>query len=175
MNRLTMNIFVLLTLSAANGFAAERPVTGNAVGDLVIGQRPPNLEANRLVFRRWEHDENNKRYELMRVRVQGHEVDAEVHDRLIWRIWIDKPGLKTSDGVGVGDGVNQLLKKISIVPEIGPGPSLVFISSHPCGISYLTDAKLPEELPERVSRAFVAGMRIPVHVSKILIFGCGNK
>jgi hypothetical protein len=167
-------IFILsLSLVAANCFASSPLITGDSVGDLVIGRAPPNIRGDRLVFRRWESDENGQRYELIRVKVAGVGVDAEVFDGCIWRISINKSGLFTLDGLGVGASARTLLRKNpSIDPVIGPGPTLVLIPKKPCGISYITDAPLPDNVPENPTRASVSQLLRTAHVTKILVVGC---
>ncbi len=162
-----------LALVAANCFAVNTVVTGSAVGDFVIGRAPPTVKNDRLIFRRWQNDENGKRYELIRVKVQGIEVDAEVYDGTIWRIWIEEAGLMTRDGLGVGDDARTLLRKNPTVnPEIGPGPSLVFIPTKPCGISYVTDAQLLGDIDGRLTQKYISQIARTAHITKIIVVGC---
>lgn len=159
-------------LCASDCIANDVMVSGDAVGDLVVGRAPPPFEKGRVLLRRWQDDENGERYELLRVTIKGIPVDAEVYDGNVWRIWIDKPGLKTRDGLGVGDSAKKLLRNKSIIPEIGPGPSLVLISKKPCGISFITDAQLPNELPQNLDRKFALRMARDAQISKMILVGC---
>lgn len=171
-NWLRITLVLPVALFAANCFAADAVVTGNAVGDLIIGQSPPSLKGSRLVSRRWESDENGERYELLRVKVRGIQVDAEVYDGSIWRIWIERAGLKTLNGISVGDSADALLRNKTVHPEIGPGPSLVLIPEKPCGVSYVTDARLPDDVPGGITREFASRVVGNARITKILVVGC---
>ena len=137
MNKGLRKFISVLALVSLNCSASGSVITGNAVGDLVIGKAPPIFEVGRLVFRDWETDENGESYELLKVKVNNDEVSAEVYEGLIWRIRIDKGSLTTRDGVKVGDRASVLISKnLTVMPELGPGPTLVLIPKRPCGISY---------------------------------------
>ena len=159
---------------ASRCIAHEVIVSGDSVGDLVVGKKPP-FKKGRLLFRKWQNDENGERYELLRVKVNGIPVDAELYNGDIWRIWIDKPGLITRGGVGVGGNVkNLLLRNRDFDLEIGPGPSLVLIPKDSCGISFVTNAKLPDQLPEKLDRTYALTIARDAEISKIILVGCDN-
>ena len=150
-------------------------VSGNSVGDIVIGRAPPKIDSRRLVLRQWQQDENGDSYELIRLKVRDAAVDAEVYDGKVWRISIDQPELLTEDHVGVGSKAMRLLKaNTTIQPRIGPGPMIVLVPVTPCGISYLTDAELPDLATQELSRDSVAPLLSDAGVTSILVVGCSK-
>lgn len=175
MRLLFLPIFLLYLLMTSNCHAAT-VISGNAVGDLVIGHAPPKFDASRLVSRRWLNDENGKRYELLSIKIHGRQVDAEIYDGRIWRISIEKLGLPTRDGVAVGANAAKVLRmNPTITPEIGPGPSLFLIPANSCGISYMTNFEFADDIPENLSRTSALSMLHASHVIKILVVGCGKE
>lgn len=169
------NYIALLALVSLNCFASCAVITGNAVGDLVIGRAPPIFDPGRLVSRRWEIDENGQSYELLKVKVDNNQVSAEVYEGLIWRIRVDGGKLKTLDGIKVGDRASVLLRKnLTVKPEVGPGPTLVLIPTGPCGVSYVTDAQLPDKLTFPLTSASAERFAKTAHVKTILVVGCEN-
>ena len=162
-----------VTLAAMICHASEPIVSGRGIGDLIIGQVPPTLTAERLLSRQWQEDENGELYELLIVSVRGIPVHVEVYGGRIWRISIMRPGLRTEDGSQAGDSVQKLLyANQSLRRELGPGPSLVLIPEKFCGISYMTDADLPESVMQnpngKLSTRFAKGTRI----RWIFVTGC---
>lgn len=169
------NCLSVLALVSLNCFASGAVITGNAVGDLVVGKAPPIFEVGRLVFRNWEIDENGQSYELLKVKIDNNEVSAEVYEGLIWRIRVDEGMLKTLDGIRVGDRASDLIRKnLTVKPELGPGPTLVLIPRRPCGISYVTDARLPDEVAFPLTSAAAAQIAKTAHIKTILVVGCEN-
>lgn len=165
--------FAVLALVSLNCFASGVVITGKAVGDLVIGKAPPVLNTNRLVFRSWEIGENGQSYELLKVKVDGKVVSAEIYDGAIWRIRVDEANFRTRDGIKVGDRASVLIRRNPTVKsELGPGPSLVLIPTQPCGISYVTDAQLPDRVAFPLTSASVAGFAQAANIKTILVVGC---
>ena len=168
---LALGFGALLAAFACAG--KNEPIDGMRVGDLVIGHPPPLLARDRVLLREWRLDEAGERYELIRVRIGMVPVDAEVIDGEIWRISIESAGLRTRDGVQVGDSLETLTRKNrSLRPELGPGPSLILIPDQPCGISYVTDALLSEKDLQNLSRRHAIPSTKNVHVSMIFVTGC---
>lgn len=163
----------VLALVSLNCFASAAVITGNAVGDLVVGKAPPVFEVGRLVFRNWEIDENGQPYELLKVNVDNNEVSAEVYEGLVWRISVDEGTLKTRDGIKVGDRASELIRKnLAFKPELGPGPTLVLVPTRSCGISYVTDARLPDEVALPLTSAAAARITRTAKIKTILVVGC---
>ena len=164
---------VLLVTATCASQSVQPVISGNSVGDLVIGSVPPKIDAHRLLSREWQKDEDGESYELVRVKVQGVVVDAEVYEGKVWRLSIDDPGLLTEDGVGVGSNAGNLLdKNKTIKPQIGPGPMLVLVPAKPCGLSYWTDAQLPDTGSLTFSRESAAPLLKNARVTRILFVGC---
>jgi len=162
-----------LALSAKNCHANEQIVDGRGVGDFIIGQVPPRLGEERLVSRQWQEDENGKRYERLEARVAGIPVDVEVHDGRIWRITVMRRGLRTRDGSQVGDRLQKLMRmNRSLRRELGPGPSLVLFPKDLCGISYMTDADLPESVMRDPSTDLPATFVREARIRWIFVTGC---
>lgn len=167
------NCVAMLTFVSLNCFASGVVITGKAVGDLIIGKAPPVLNAGRLVSRSWESDENGQSYELLKIKVEGYAVSAEIYDGAIWRIRLDEGNLRTPDGVKVGDRALVLIRKNPTVrPEVGPGPSLVLIPARPCGISYVTDVQLPDRIEFPLTLASIAEFTKTANITTILVVGC---
>ena len=148
-------------------------MSGRGIGDLIIGQVPPSLSEERLVSRQWHEDENGERYERLKVSVGGIPVDAEVYDGRIWRISVMRPGLRTQDGLQVGDSVQKLLHaNRSLRRELGPGPSLVLIPENFCGISYMTGADLPGSVMQNPNCGLPTKFAKTTRIRWIFVTGC---
>ena len=148
---------------------------GRGVGDLIIGQVPPPLARERLVSRKWQENENGEQYERLVVRVGGIPVDAEVYNGRIWRISVMRRGLSTRDGYQVGDSVQKLIHaNPSLSRELGPGPSLVLVPDKFCGISYMTDADLPESVMQNPNSKLPTQFARDAHISWIFVTGCNT-
>lgn len=172
MRFLFLSIFLLFVSALCNCHAGT-VISGDAVGDLVIGQPPPKDNLGRLVSRHWLNDENGKKYEMLSIKIHGRQVDAEIHDGRVWRISIERPGLQTRDGVAVGANAAIVLQmNSSIAPEIGPGPSMFLIPANSCGISYMTDFEFGENIPEKLTRATALSMLRASRVISIFVVGC---
>lgn len=162
-----------VTLAATICHASELTVSGRGVGDLIIGQVPPSLAGERLLSRQWREDENGERYERLKVSIGSIPVDADVYDGRIWRISVMRPGLRTQDGSQVGDSVQKLLHaNRSLRRELGPGPSLVLIPQNFCGISYMTDADLPESVMQNPSSKLPTRFAKASRIRWIFVMGC---
>ena len=150
-------------------------VSGDGVADIKIGKALPKLEQKRIIFRHWQHDENSDKYELLRIKVLGGEVDVEVYDGLVYRLTINKPGIVTADGVFVGmKAAKVLIANRTIATEIGSGPSLFLVPINPCGMSYQTDFEFKNQKPENMTRASVISMLKRSKIKAILIVGCNK-
>ena len=162
-----------VTLATTTCHASEPIVSGRGIGDLIIGQVPPPLSGERLVSRQWQEDENGERYERLKVSVGGIPVDAEVYDGRIWRISIMRPGLSTQDGSQVGDSVQKLIHaNRSLRRELGPGPSLVLVPENFCGISYMTDADMPESVMQNPNSKLPTRFAKDSRIRRIFVTGC---
>ncbi|MGJ9417699.1 hypothetical protein ACHAC9_08045 [Massilia sp. CMS3.1] len=160
-------------LTAMTCHASEPIVDGRGVGNLLIGEAPPRLLGKHLVSREWQEDENGERYESLKARVEGIPVEAEVYDGRIWRITVMRRGLRTRDGSQVGDSVHKLIHaNPSLHREIGPGPRLVLIPENFCGISYTTDADLPESVMNNLNSELPTQFARNTHIHQILVTGC---
>lgn len=166
-------LFCFAVVIAGNCTASDIVIDGNAIGGLRIGQFVPQLAKERVLRREWQTDENGDRVELLRATVGAGEVEAEIYDGKIWRLTVNKPGLKTRDGVGVGDPVRTLLRKNrSISPEVGGGPALYLISERPCGIGYLTDVEFSDKIPYDLTKATLFKYVGSSHIAQVLVAGC---
>lgn len=151
-------------------------ITGDAVGDVVVGRGLPPIDDGRILNRQWLHDESGEPYELVRLTVGGLPTSVELYQNVVWRIAVRSPGLKTANGIEVGASALPLLEgDAAVEPLIAPGPTIALVPEEPCGVSYLTDAKLPEILPsEGLSRKDFGKILGGARVATILVVGCGT-
>jgi hypothetical protein len=139
----------------------------------MIGQVPPLFSGERLISRQWQRDENGHRYERLEVSVGGIPVDVEIHDGRISRISVMRRGLSTRDGSQVGDSVQKLIHaNRSLRRELGPGPSLVLVPDNFCGISYMTDADLPESVMQDPNSELPTHFARSAQIRWIFVTGC---
>ena len=162
-----------VVLTAITCHASEPVLDGRGIGDLLIGQAPPRFASDRLVSREWQNDETGERYERLKVHFRGIPVEAEVYDGRIWRISVMRRGLRTRAGSQVGDTVKKLIDaNPSHRREIGPGPTLVLIPEKFCGISYMSDADLPESIMQDPTRELPAQFSRNARIRWISVTGC---
>lgn len=174
---LLKNLFICIlfaSLPVNLGIAANTRLAGNGIGPFVVGKPPLKPAKSSLVFRKWESDENGVTYEFIRIKLNRTAVDAEVYDGRVWRISINERGISTVDGISVGNDAGQVLRENEFVnPEIGPGPTVVLISNNPCGLSYITDAKMPSDLETPLNRETAVPILKFAKIRKIVASGCG--
>lgn len=162
--------FILIS----NAFSQEY-VKGNSVAEIEIGKPMPKLEQKRIAFQRKQFDENGVEFVRTRVKVAVSLVDVEVYEDLVWRLEVLRPGLFTIDRAQVGSSVKALLRRnLSILPQIGPGPSLVLVPETPCGISYITDLNFKGREYENLTRETVLKIARNSKVTKIMVVGCSK-
>ncbi|WMW78916.1 hypothetical protein RF679_09575 [Undibacterium cyanobacteriorum] len=152
---------------------AQKLIDGNAVGEFEINKPAPKLATNRILLRQIQTNENGDSFILIRARVASSLVEAEVVDDLVWRVSILKPGLMTKDRAQVGTSAYALVKRNpSLMPEVGPGPSLILVPSTPCGLSYVTDYEFKEKEYENLTHEKVLRIIGRSKVTRILAVGC---
>lgn len=91
--------FCLLTIFASSTYAADVQITGSGIGAFQIGKSPPILTRDMLVFRKWEKDQNGVAYEVIRARLNGVIIDAEIYRHKVWRIATTSNKVKTVEGI----------------------------------------------------------------------------
>jgi hypothetical protein len=166
-------IIFLSWLSIDCGIAADMKLSGSGIGPLLIGAPPGHLSAAELVSRKWEMDENGASYEIITITLKGKDVEAEIYDGRVWRISISERGISTLNGISVGDNALAVLRGNKFVtPEIGPGQIIVLISNNPCGLSYITDAEVADNLRVPLSREMSVPMLRLAKIKKIIASGC---
>lgn len=154
-------------------FANNVVITSSSVAGFIIGQRlSPKLSPD-IISRQWEDDENGSRYEFVRARVKGAYFNLEVYDKKVWRITVEKQGMRTQDGIGVDDSLEKLIRvDRTLEPYVGSGPSLVLISHKSCGLSFVTNVELPDKIPEKLTLDIVAQRWHAKQIKKIIVVGC---
>lgn len=138
-----------------------------------MGKRLRPLQRSAFSLDNGRKIKTGERYERLKVSVGSIPVDAEVYNGRIWRISVTRLGLRTQDGSQVGDSVQKLLRaNRSLCRELGPGPSLVLIPERFCGISYTTDADLPESVMQNPSSKLLTRFAKATRIRWIFVTGC---
>lgn len=147
-------------------------VDGNRVAQFVIGEKPPRISPDELILRKNQADENNLLFELIRTKIKGVPIDVEVYEGKVWRITIKNPGLFRLNGIDVGVQAEKVVQAGSRIDfEMGPGPTLVLIPKRPCGVSYVTDARIGDEINSMDRDVFEKNFK-KSKVTLIYVTGC---
>lgn len=140
--------------------ASQSAITGDGIGNLVVGKPLPKQGGWHIIKRHWLYDENHSRFESVDIRVGQSLINAEIYDGAIWRLTVLKPGLSTLDSVTVGTSVRALdMSRYTL--EVGAGPTSVLIPRNLCGLSYVLDTFREKKVQQDSAQ-----------VEKILVIGC---
>ena len=102
-------------------------------------------------------------------------LEAEIVDDKVWRLDIRSPAFRTSDSLGVGSTLGDLLRLPRVQGMIGEG-ILVVVSPDRCGLSFVLSGGIP---PGRVrnnwDRKALSALPASTKVARVLVLGCTAK
>ena len=161
-------LLVTLACSPRAEPQADPTISGRGVGCLSIGVPVDQLPAPCLVLddRTAPGDEGMPERRIV-VSLGADTVAATVVADSVWRIEVDASRLRTSDGIGVGSGVRELLERPGSRMIGGEGRLYVTLSGH-CGMSFQVPIDGLSQIPEEAARQVTPASR----VSRVLLFGC---
>jgi hypothetical protein len=100
-------------------------------------------------------------------------VEAEIVDGKVWRIDVSSPAFRTSDSLGVGSSIPEVLRNDQ--PDGGYGEEGFYvISRNHCGFSYLMDGRIPPGNRHWDNKT-LADLPASVKVEKVLIVRCHSR
>lgn len=161
---------LLLTLIACSPRAESRAptISGQGVGCLTIGAPVAGLAAPcRVLDDRTGPGAEGMPERRIVVSLGADTLTATVVADSVWRIEVDGSRLRTSDGIGVGSGVRELLERPGSRMIGGEGLLFVTLSGH-CGMSFQVPLDGLSQIPEEAAREVTPEAR----VSRVLLFGC---
>lgn len=112
---------------------------------------------------------------VLRVRLGPSALDAEVVDARVWRISISDSLLRTSDGLGVGSLLSELLAMPEATGRRGEGATYVRVPTY-CGLSFQLDSVSARELRGGATLNPAALQRVAevARVVRVLVTGCAG-
>ena len=157
------------------GLAGEVALSGRGIGALLVGAPLDSVRSKCLVLAdsMSEDDEGNP---LRRVWVAIREdtVHAVVDSGRIWRIEISSSRLNTSDSLGVGSTIFELLAAGAATGAEGEEGLYVMLGKH-CGVSFLLDTPISDDAHrENWSQDQLARITGTARVKRVLLSGCAQ-
>ena len=159
--------------SAANcGTSPETILTGEGIGDLVIGRSVDEIADSCRVLQ-----------DTTAIRAEGHPqrvlsvnlgrdtVEAEIVDGKVWRITIRDAAFVTVDSLGVGTPMERILEFDGVQPLVGEGSLFVRIPAH-CGLSFRLSEPASSLPPGEPDLASLRQLPEDTRVDEILVVGC---
>ena len=115
-------------------------LTGSGIGDLQIGMTANALsERCDLAADTTVTDIEGQPQRVALVAAGADTIRAEIVDGEVWRITVETPTWQTSDSLGVGSPISELLQLPEAQGMTGEG-NLVIVSPRHCGLSFQVDA-----------------------------------
>lgn len=156
---------------AAAGGCSASALTGDGVGPVRIGASVDAVRsACGIVAEGTRPGPEGSTTRYITVAMGRDTVDAEIVDGRVWRVPVTSPGLRTSDGIGVGTPLREVLALRDVRPAMGEG--LYVLSPAHCGMSFQLD---DPEGPLPPASTLEELRRLPARtvVSRVLLTGCG--
>jgi hypothetical protein len=147
-------------------------IEGSGVGQLRIGASVDSVGARCIVLRDTTVTDNEGMPQrALDVAAWGDTVRVEIADGRVWRVTIDRPGLRTADSLGVGTPLSRLLTLDGAHGLIGEGRLFVAAPSH-CGVSFELN-RAPGEVPrDGWTAEHLRALPPSTAVVRVLVFGC---
>lgn len=155
------------------GVDGKTTLSGAGVGDLQIGRTVADVRRLCTVLRDTTILGGEALPErVLQVLTSRDTLDATLQDERVWRIEVDRPSLRTTDSLGVGAKLADLLKALGATGAEGEGVLYVMLPLH-CGLSF----RLRTELAANQHREHWTAndlRRLPASstVSQVLVSGC---
>lgn len=158
------------------GVATPTLVTGSGIGALRIGARTRDIR--RLCDVASDSTAKDARavpQRVMRVRIGGGIVVADIVRDSVWRLTITDSTLRTSDGLGVGTTLASLVEMPGVSGINGDGAVFVVLKPR-CGLSFGLDHRA-DNLFYRgltIDRSVLLSAEPSTQVDRIVVFGCAR-
>ena len=154
--------------------SASRYITGDGIGKLQVGMPASQVKAQLKVSSdRLESDSEGGQIRTIRVALESGQVAAEIVEEKVWRITVQKPGPRTSSGIGIGTSLKVLLKESDLRGDLGEG-ALYVQTAALCGMSFrLThELKTDKEFMTPWTWNDLSTLPPTTSIHSILLVGC---
>ena len=158
------------SLAARHVGCLEGPLTADGIGAFRIGLPADSIPGRCRVIRD-ALDAADEGSTVRRVTVAGgaDTATATIDRNLVWRIEVADAGLRTTDSLGVGSTLDDLLRRRGARGIGGDGRFHVVVPTH-CGLSF--QLRLSGVAPESVTMEALRRMPPTTPVSRVLVTGC---
>jgi len=144
---------------------------GNGIGAVRIGMEVDSLKAHCVVTRDSVEQVNEGQSERILVVAFGSDsATVEVDSTRVWRVEVRRPGLRTSDSLGVGTSLARLLALPGGVQGITGEGGLFLLAEARCGLSFQLSA--PANATGDWQRPRLHSLPEGTHVTRVLVVGC---
>jgi hypothetical protein len=149
-------------------------ITDSSVGFLRLGQSVADVSARCTIARDTTRPgAEGQSSRVLEVDFGDATIEAEVVDDRVWRIGIESPRFRTSDSLGVGTEVPQLLAQRGARPVSGEGRVFITTAAH-CGLSFQLSVA---DTGTAAGRWTIDALRRPggdTRVTRVLVIGCAR-
>ena len=101
-------------------------------------------------------------------------VDAEIVDGRVWRIDVESPAFRTTDSLGVGSSVAEVLRRDDPEGGVGEGAFYLISRTH-CGLSYQLSGGIPARANQRWDKAALSTLPASMEVNRVLVSACAKR
>ena len=149
-------------------------ITDSTVGFLRLGQSVADVSARCTVARDTTRPgAEGQSSRVLDVNFGDATVEAEVVDDRVWRIGIESPTFRTSDSLGVGTEIPQLLAQRGARPVSGEGRVFVTTATH-CGLSFQLSVADTGTAAGRWTIDALRRLAGDTRVTRVLVIGCAR-
>jgi hypothetical protein len=161
--------------SAVCGGSEAKALTEGGIGAVRIGATVEDVKrACTVVSDRVEEGDEAIPVRILRIRIRGALIAAEIEAGRVWRLTVDDQGLRTADGLAVGIPLTKLLSLPMLSAEEGEG-ALYATSPQHCGLSFrLSYHPADDEHRVEWTTAQLSALPRSTKVTQVLIFGCAG-
>ena len=101
-------------------------------------------------------------------------LDAEIVNEKVWRLDVRSPAFRTTDSLGVGSTLGDLLRLPRVQGMIGEG-ILVVVSPDRCGLSFVLSGGIPPGRVRNWDHKALSALPASTKVARVLVLGCAAK
>jgi hypothetical protein len=147
-------------------------IRDNGIGKLRIGMRADSVNSIcQVALDTVRPGPEGMSQRVMMVAFPPDAVEAEIVNDSVWRLDVRTPGIRTTDSLGVGTPIAELLKHGDARGMIGEG-NFVLIYRNRCGISFILSGGIPPGRPRVWNAKELAKLDPVTKVERILVYDC---
>lgn len=152
-----------------------KTITGDGIGPIRIGAKVDSIKKMCGVLRDTTQLGGEGMMERrVTIALPAGQLYAEIVDGRVWRLDIRSAGFRTTDSLGVGSSLAELLRRKEPKPAAGEGIVVVMLGDH-CGMSFVLAGGFESGVFRKWTGDELAKLPASMKVERVLVFGCPRK